>query len=172
METLAKHRKRNRLFPFENQLPTPWSTNILKPWGNRLFNSRLNNLLEFDNIINNDFLEEDSLMPAMNIQEHENDFEIEFAAPSFKKSDFEVFIEDDVLHVRGQKETEENKEEEGYSRKEFNYSSFEKSMVLPSYVDLEQDVKAVYKNGILKIKLLKNEEPLEDKTSKKVIKVE
>ena len=77
-----------------------------------------------------------------------------------------------MLHVRGQKETEENKEEEGYSRKEFNYSSFEKSMVLPSYVDLEQDVKAVYKNGILKIKLLKNEEPLEDKTSKKVIKVE
>ncbi|MFL1012184.1 Hsp20/alpha crystallin family protein [Flavisericum labens] len=173
MKTLTKHRKRNRLSPFENQLPTPWNTNILKPWGSRLFNSRLNKLMEFDDIFNDDFLEEDSMMPAMNIQEHEKDFVIEFAAPSFNKSDFEVFIKDDVLHVCAQKETEEEEENEnGYSRKEFNYQSFEKSIVLPPTVDLNQELKAVYKNGVLKLKLLKKEESLEKETPKKVIEVE
>lgn len=172
MTTLMKKRKRNRLSPFENQLPTPWNTNILRPWGSSLFNNRLNNLMGFDDIFNGDFLEEDSLMPAMNVKEHEKDFEIEFAAPSFNKKDFEVFIEDDVLHVRGEKEKEEKEKEEGYSRREFSYRSFEKSIVLPTSVDLNQDVKAIYKNGVLKIKLLKEEKPVEKEIPKKVIEVE
>ena len=171
MTTLMKSRRRNGLRPLENQLLTPWGNNLLRPWGNRFFNSNLNNLTRIDDIFNDDFLEENSLMPAMNVQEHEKDFEIEFAAPSFNKKDFEVFIEDDVLHVCAEKEAKEARKEEGYSRKEFSYKSFEKSLALPPSIDLEQDVKAVYKNGVLNIKLLKKEEAIVKEVPKKVIEV-
>ncbi|MEW4922637.1 Hsp20/alpha crystallin family protein [Algibacter sp. 2305UL17-15] len=172
MATLMKKRRRDGLSPLEHQLLTPWRNSLLRPWGSRLFNSNLNNLTRFDDIFNDDFLEENSLMPAMNVQEHEKDFEIEFAAPSFDKKDFEVFIEEDVLHVCAEKEAkEEDTKKDYYSRKEFSYKSFEKTLALPPSIDLDQDVKAVYKNGILKIKLLKKEEAIVKEVPKKVIEV-
>lgn len=171
MTTLMKRRRRNSLSPFENQLLTPWSNSLLRPWRSRLFRPSLSNLTRFDNIFNDDFFEDDSLMPAVNVVEHEEDFEIEFAAPGFNKKDFEVTIEDNVLHVRGEKEAEEQENEDDYSRKEFSYNSFKRSMMLPPSVDLDQDIKALYKNGILKIKLLKREESIEQEPPKKVIEV-
>ena len=166
MTTLMKRRKKNRLYPLENRLLTPWSTSILRPWGNDFFPSRLNNFIGFTN-----GFDDDNLIPAMNVQEHEKEFEIEFAVPGFSKKDFEVTIEKDVLRVCGEKEVEEEEEDDDYSRKEFSYNSFEKAMLLPPSVDLDQDVKASYKNGILKIKLLKQETTIIDETPKKVIEV-
>ncbi|GAA4884470.1 hypothetical protein GCM10023311_03610 [Flaviramulus aquimarinus] len=172
MTTLMKRRrKRNGLSPFESQLLTPWRNNLLRPWSNRLFPSNLNNLVRFDDIFSDDFFEDDSLMPAVNVKENKEDFEIEFAVPGFNKKDFEVTIEEDVLHVSGKKELEEEQEEDDYSRKEFSYKSFKRSMALPTSVDLDQDVKASYKNGILKIKLLKKEDVIEQEPPKKVIEV-
>ncbi|TBN04346.1 Hsp20/alpha crystallin family protein [Hyunsoonleella flava] len=174
MTTLSKRRRRNGLSPLENRLFTPWRNNLLRPWGRRLFPSdfdELNSLSRFDDIFEDDFFESDSLMPAMNVKEHEEDFEIELAAPGFNKKDFEVTIEEDVLQVCAEKEAEEEKEDNDYSRKEFSYKSFKRSMVLPTSVDLEQDVKASYKNGILKVKLLKKEDVIEKEPPKKVIEV-
>lgn len=175
MTTLIKRRKRNKLSPLESRLVTPWNNSFLRPWGGRFFTSNfdnLNSLMRFDDIFNDDFLEDDSLMPAVNVKEHEKDFEIEFAAPGFNKKDFEVTIEDDILHVSGVKEVEEEEKEKEYSRKEFSYKSFKRSMMLPPSVDLDQDVKASYKNGILKVRLLKNEETITQEPPKKVIEVD
>lgn len=172
MTTLMKRRrKRSGLSPFESQLLTPWNTNLLTHFGSRIFPSRLNTLVRFDDVFNDDFFEKDSLMPAVNVKEHEKDFEIEFAAPGFNKKDFEVTLEEDVLHVCGEKELEEEEKEDEYSRKEFSYKSFKRSMMLPPSVDLDQEVKAVYKNGILKVKLLKKEEDIKQEPPKKVIEV-
>lgn len=171
MTTLKKHRKRNGLSRLENKLLTPWNNSILSPWGSKLFNTNLSNLKRFDDVFDDDFFEDDSLMPAMNVKEHKEDFEIEFAAPGFNKKDFEVSIEDDVLHVCGEKEDEKEEKEDDFSRKEFSYKSFQRSMMLPTSVDLNQDVKASYKDGILKVKLLKQEEIIEKEISKKVIEV-
>ncbi len=77
MKTLIKRRNPNRLL-------TPWNDNRLLPWSNR----SLRNLLNFDVDFNDDFFEEDSLMPALNVKEHKDDFSIEFAAPGFSKKDF------------------------------------------------------------------------------------
>lgn len=172
MTTLMKRRKkRNGLSPFESQLLTPWRDSILRPWGGRLFPSSLSTLTRIDDIFNDDFFEEGSLMPAVNVKEHNGDFEIELAAPGFNKKDFEVTIEDDVLHVSGEKQLEDEETEDEYSRKEFSYKSFKRSIMLPPSVDLDQDVKAAYKNGILKVKLLKKEEAVQEEPSKKVIEV-
>ena len=148
--TLIKFKNRNRLFPTWN-------------------NDNLNTFLSYDDFLNDDFFEEDSLMPAMNVKEHDKDFEIEFAAPGFSKKDFEVTIDDNILHVCGEKRKEEEEKEEDYTRKEFSYNSFKRSLKLPNTVNAEQDVKAVYNNGILKLNLLKKEEAKEQ--PKKVIEV-
>jgi len=148
--TLIKFKNRNRLFP-------AWNSD------------NLNTFLSYDDFFNEDFFDEDSLMPAMNVKEHDKDFEIEFAAPGFSKKDFEVTIDDNILHVCGEKRKEEEEKEEGYTRKEFSYNSFKRSLKLPNTVNANQDVKAMYKNGILKLNLLKKEEVKEQ--PKKVIEV-
>jgi HSP20 family protein len=140
--------------------------------GNRLFpwnNDSLKNFLSNDDFFNHDFLEEDSLMPAMNVKEHDQDYEIEFAAPGFSKKDFEVTIDDNTLNVCAQKQKEVEEKDENYTRKEFSYNSFKRSLKLPVSVNTNQDVKATYKNGILKLNLQKIEEAKEK--PKKVIEV-
>ena len=166
MTTLAKRRNRNRqLSPFRNRL--------MSPWENSLFPSSLDdfqNLFKFDDVFNGDFMEEDSLMPSMNVKEHKNDFEIEFAAPGFNKKDFEVTIDGNVLNVEGKKSDEKEEKEENYTCKEFSYKSFKRSSTLPESIDFNQDVKATYKDGILKINLEKKPEARKIST-KKVVKI-
>lgn len=137
--SLIKFNNRQRLFP-------SWT------------NEGLKNFLSSDDFFNNDFFEEDSLMPAMNVKEHDDDFEIEFAAPGFNKKDFEVTIDENILNVCGEKKHEIEEKEEDFTRKEFSYNSFKRSITLPKSVNTDQEVKATYKNGILKLNLLKKEE--------------
>ncbi len=137
--SLIKFNNRQRLFP-------SWT------------NEGLKNFLSSDDFFNNDFFEEDSLMPAMNVKEHDEDFEIEFAAPGFNKKDFEVTIDDNILNVCGEKKHEAEEKEEDFTRKEFSYNSFKRSITLPKSVNTDQEVKATYKDGILKLNLLKKEE--------------
>ena len=148
--SLIKFNNRNRLLP-------SWTNDGLKSF------------LNSDDFFNSDFFEEDSLMPAMNVKEHKDNFEIEFAAPGFSKKDFEITVDDNVLNVCGEKKHEDEEEDEDYTRKEFSYNSFKRSLSLPKSVNPDQDVKAVYKNGILKLNLKKKEEVL--KQPKKVIEV-
>lgn len=169
MTSLTKRKRRHRAStPWQNRMFTPWRHDLLSPMSDRLFSPNY----EFDDIFENDFFTEDGLIPAMNVIEHKNNFDVEFAVPGFNKDDFEVSIEDDILHVSAKKELEETKEEDNYSRKEFSYKSFKRSCRLPELVDLDQDIKASYKNGILKINLLKTQKGVEENPVKKLIEIE
>lgn len=140
--------------------------NRFMPWGN----GGLKRFLSSDDFFNDDFFDDDSMMPALNIKEHDDDFQIELAAPGFNKKDFEVTIVDNILNVSGEKSSEEEESEEGYSRREFNYNSFKRSIALPQSVDLNKKVKATYKDGILNLNVLKKEEAQTLK-SKKVVEI-
>ncbi|HCY82953.1 MAG TPA: heat-shock protein [Xanthomarina gelatinilytica] len=135
--SLIKFNNRNRLFP--------WS------------NTDLKSFLGSDDFFNDDFFSEDSLMPAMNVKENPTDFQIEFAAPGFSKEDFEVSIDNDILHVSGEKSKEKEQEDDNYSRKEFSYNTFKRSLKLPASVNTEKEAQATYKDGILKLQLSKKE---------------
>ena len=135
------------------------------PWNNSVFT----NLLNTEDFFNDDFFAKDSLMPAMNIKENDTDFEFELAAPGFSKDDFNIIIDNDGLHVSAEKEKKKEEKDEGYIRKEFSYNSFKRSLKLPEIINQNEEVKASYKNGILKLNLLKKEEAKE--IPKKVIKV-
>ncbi len=134
------------------------------PW-----NERLIDFFNRDAFVGDDFFNLEKTHPSMNVKEHKDDFEIEFAAPGFEKKDFKITMKDDVLEVSAQKEREETEEEENFTRREFNYNAFTRTLQLPTSVDRSKEVKAVYKNGILRLKVLKMEEAKEEQ--KKVIEV-
>ena len=96
--------------------------------------------------------------PAMNVKEHKKDFEIELAVPGFTKDEIQVSLEDDVLHVCAKKSEEMVEDEEGYYRKEFSYNEFDRKFKLPTSINEDEKIKAVYKDGILRLNLIKKEE--------------
>ncbi|WGK64020.1 Hsp20/alpha crystallin family protein [Croceiramulus getboli] len=91
----------------------------------------------------------------MNVKETENDFQVELAIPGFSKEEIEVTMENDLLFIQGNRSQEEVEEEEDYTRKEFSYNHFERKLQLPATVDQEKEVKAKYKNGVLRLNLAK-----------------
>lgn len=104
-------------------------------------------------------------VPALNIKETDEAFEIELAAPGFSKKDFEVTSDDGFLHISAESSTTSEEEENNYTRQEFSYRSFEKSFELPDSVK-EEDIKAKYKDGVLSFNLLKKEETKDQKPKK------
>jgi len=106
--------------------------------------------------------------PALNIKEKKDEFEIELAAPGFSKKDFEVTIDNGCLNISAKKEMSKEEKEEDYTRKEFSYNAFERSLQLPENVS-DEKIKAKYDNGILKFSLAKKEES--KKMKPKVIEI-
>ena len=94
--------------------------------------------------------------PALNIKETEDHYEIELAAPGFDKEDFEITIDSGYLNISAKKSEEQEEKEEEFTRREFSYKEFERSLLLPENV-AEEEIQAKYKNGILKFNLVKKE---------------
>lgn len=116
-------------------------------------------------------------IPAVNIIENFPNFVVELAAPGLEKKDFIIEVEEDTLKIASKtaedKKTSENKEsnEENassqYRKREFNYSSFERSFKLPENIKSE-DIQANYENGVLRVTLPKMEEK---KILKKMVEI-
>ncbi len=128
----------------------------------RLNNSFIPNV--FDNFFNNEldnwrYDSEScrSTLPSVNIKETEDNYELELAAPGMKKSDFKINLENDVLTISSERK-EEKAENNGYTRKEFSYTSFERSFTLPEHKVNYDSVSAKYEDGVLRIALPKREE--------------
>ena len=98
-------------------------------------------------------------VPAANIKETETEFLLELAIPGRKKEDFNVEIDNDILTISSEVKNEENKEDEGYTRREFTFSSFKRVFSLPETISLDK-INATYEDGILKFILPKKEEAL------------
>ena len=106
--------------------------------------------------------------PALNIKETEDHYEIELAAPGFAKKDFEITIDHGYLNISAEKSMDKEEKEEEFTRREFSYNAFERSLLLPENV-LEEDIKAKYEDGILKFNLLKKE--IEEKHEPKKVEI-
>ncbi|MEH6747460.1 MAG: Hsp20/alpha crystallin family protein [Maribacter arcticus] len=109
------------------------------------------------NMVSENFWNGKRSEPALNIKETDDKFEIELAAPGFGKKDFEVTIEDGCLNIKAEKSTSEEETDDNYTRREFSYNAFERSLQLPDSVKQEA-IKAKYNDGILSFNLAKKEE--------------
>ena len=116
----------------------------------------------FDRFFDGDLMDwsndDNTTLPSVNIKETKEGFEVKVAAPGFDKNDFKLELNHDVLTISSEKQAEnETKEGEQYTRREYCYSSFKRSFVLPDSADAEK-INAEYKNGILDITIPKKEE--------------
>lgn len=98
-------------------------------------------------------------IPAVNIKDNTEGFELELAVPGMKKDDFTVEIDNDVLTISSELKTENEESKENYTRKEFSYSSFKRAFTLPETVDGSK-IDAKYEDGVLKLTLPKKQEAL------------
>lgn len=107
-------------------------------------------------------------IPAVNITENKDHYEVSLAAPGLKKDDFRIDVEGNMLTISSEKEENKEEREKSFTRKEYNYSSFSRSFTLPDEVNKEK-IEARYEDGVLKLTLPCKEEA--KKTSAKKIAV-
>ena len=115
----------------------------------------------FNDFLNNDWLMErrNTTAPAVNILENDDEYKIEVAAPGMTKEDFKVHInEDNELVISMEKhneEKEEDKKHKGtYLRREFSYTQFQQSLLLPDNVEREK-ISAKVEHGVMSIDIPK-----------------
>ncbi len=115
----------------------------------------------FNDFFDNDWMAKaNATAPAINVIESNKDYKVEVAAPGMTKDDFNIHLSEDnelVITMEKKNETkEEDKENKKYLRREFSYSKFQQSLVLPD--DVEKDkIGAAVNNGVLTIDLPKRQ---------------
>lgn len=107
---------------------------------------------------NRNFSSTQTSIPSVNIKETTDAFEVEMAAPGMDKQDFRVELNGNQLTISSSKEKKEEKQEGGYTHREFSYQSFQRSFMLPKDVVDEDRIEARYENGLLQLTIPKKEE--------------
>ena len=108
---------------------------------------------------NSNFSGTNTTIPAVNIKETPENYEVEVAAPGMTKNDFKIELDGNTLTISSEKSDErEDKEGENYSRKEFSYQSFQRTFTLPKEVVDIDKIQAKYENGLLHLLIPKKEE--------------
>ncbi len=112
----------------------------------------------FNDLFDADFMPRaNATAPAINVKESDKEYTVELAAPGMKKEDFNVHINDDGnLIVKMEQKTEQKEEDKNsrYLRREFSYSKFEQTLILPD--DVKKDaISAKVENGVLTVSLPK-----------------
>ena len=112
--------------------------------------------------------------PAINVMENDKEYKLELAAPGMCKDDFLIHINKDgnlVIEMEKKncvcKGKEEDKKECKYLRKEFSYSKFSQTLLLPDNADRD-NIDAQVINGVLKVRIPKIDMPKPEEEIKKI----
>ena len=115
----------------------------------------------FNDIFDNTFVPKaNCTAPAINVKENDKAYTVELAAPGMKKEDFNVHINDDGNLIIKMEQKQEQKEEDKsvrYLRREFSYSKYEQTLILPDDVE-KSKISAKVEHGVLTVELPKVEE--------------
>jgi len=136
-------------------------SNLVKSTFFPSFKAMMDDFWNTDRFFNRSFFKSDFL-PAVNIRDTEQQYELEVSAPGFKKEDFKITTDRGLITINAETSEENNEESGGYTRMEFSRSSFSRTFSLPDNV-LEEDIKANYKEGLLRITLQKSVKSIADK---------
>ena len=98
-------------------------------------------------------------LPAVNVRETNDDYIIEVAAPGMKRDEFKVELDNNVMTISSTREEKQEDQANGeYTRREFNYQSFQRSFTLPENKVEGEKISARYMDGILHITVPKKDE--------------
>ena len=121
----------------------------------------------FDDFFNRDlfnwgtsnFSDTNTTIPAVNIKETAENYEVDVAAPGMTKKDFKVELDGNALTISSERTNQKDENEgERYARKEFSYQSFQRTFTLQKdVVDIDK-IQAKYENGLLQLLIPKKEE--------------
>lgn len=126
----------------------------------------------FNDFFDNDWMiKANATAPAINVIENEKDYRIELAAPGMSKEDFNIKLDEENNLVISMEKKNENKEEDEkngrYLRREFSYSKFQQTMILPDDVDKDA-ISASVEHGVLTVDLPKQTPEAVQKTEKHI----
>lgn len=107
-------------------------------------------------------------VPPVNITENKDQYMVALAVPGMKKDDFKIDVDGNMLTISSEKEESSEEKDKKFTRKEYSYSSFNRSFTLPEEVNREK-IEAKYEDGVLKLVLPRKEEA--KKTTAKQIAV-
>jgi HSP20 family protein len=130
----------------------------------------------FNDFFDNTWMERPkATAPAINVIEHPDKYELELAAPGMTKADFNVQLDEDgdlVINMEKKAENKAENKEEGrkgghYLRREFSYTKFQQTMLLPD--DANRDgIGAKVENGVLTVSIPKVKKVEPEKTHKQI----
>ena len=106
-------------------------------------------------------------VPAVNITENKDDYKVTVAAPGLKKDDFTIDVEGNQLIISSEKEENREDKDARYTRREYNYTSFNRSFSLPEVVN-QGKIEASYENGVLTVILPKKDEAKKQSVAKHI----
>ena len=112
----------------------------------------------FNDFFDTDFMPKaNATAPAINVKESDKGYTVELAAPGMTKEDFNVHINDEGNLIIKMEQKQEKKEEDKstrYLRREFSYTKFEQTLLLPD--DVKKDaISARVEHGVLTVELPK-----------------
>lgn len=115
----------------------------------------------FNDFFKNDYMPRaNATAPAINVKETPQAYVVELAAPGASKDDFIVNINDEgnlALKLERKENEQESDKQYHYLRREFSYTKYEQTLILPDDVDKEK-IAAKVENGVLTIHLPKLDE--------------
>ena len=100
--------------------------------------------------------------PAVNVEEDEDVLTVSADLPGMNEKDIEVYLDGDNVTLKGEKKEHTEEKKENFYRVERSYGKFERVIPLPSEVKTDE-TDAVYKDGVLIIKLHKTEKAKENR---------
>ncbi|MBE9166533.1 Hsp20/alpha crystallin family protein [Pleurocapsales cyanobacterium LEGE 06147] len=96
-------------------------------------------------------------VPPAEMTETADAVHLRLEIPGMEAKDLNIEVTAESVAISGERKEETKTEEKGMTRSEFRYGQFRRVIPLPTRID-NQNVRAEYKNGILKLELPKAEE--------------
>ncbi len=90
--------------------------------------------------------------PPIIVSMNEQSVFVRAELPGIKVSDLDIQVVNDILTLKGERKLALDPAKVSYLRRERDYGTFARSIVLPEKVDVEK-VTASYKNGVLTVNL-------------------
>ncbi len=95
-------------------------------------------------------------VPAVDVIETAEDYRIEVELAEVAREDVKVSIEDDMLHIEGERRVREEENGRTFHRVERPFGRFSRTFVVPDDAN-RTTVTATFKDGLLTVRMLKTE---------------